>query len=98
MIGLLALVTASIFFGAAIYVNVAEHPANSPSMAGRRLRSGVRLTSAASRCRPLSLSFQPSSVRPPGGRPAICSGRSVLYHADELALHVARHHADQPPA
>ena len=27
MVGLLALVTASIFFGAAIYVNVAEHPA-----------------------------------------------------------------------
>jgi hypothetical protein len=27
MVGLLALATASIFFGAAIYVNVAEHPA-----------------------------------------------------------------------
>jgi hypothetical protein len=27
MVGLLGLVTASIFFGAAIYINVAEHPA-----------------------------------------------------------------------
>jgi hypothetical protein len=45
MVGLLALVTASIFFGAAIYINIAEQP----------VRLGLDDGSALAQCRPADI-------------------------------------------
>jgi hypothetical protein len=70
VLGLLALLAASIFFGAAIYINVPEHPA----------RLGLDDGAALAQWRPAYK--RGFAMRVPiavlsAGRPAICYGRSV---------------------
>ena len=98
MVGLLALVTASIFFGAAIYVNVAEHPAR------LALDDGAALAQWRPAYKRGTAMQAPIAVLSAllGAASLVDDRRSALgarccNHADELALHVARHHADQPP-
>jgi hypothetical protein len=78
MVGLLALVTASIFFGAAIYVNVAEHPARLALDGGAALAQWRPAYKRGFAMQAPIAVLSRSSVQPPGGRQAICSGRSVL--------------------
>jgi hypothetical protein len=54
MVGLLALVTASIFFGAAIYINMPSSRRGLVWMMEALLRSGGLPTNVVSRCRLLS--------------------------------------------
>ncbi len=71
MLGLLALVTASIFFGAAVYINIAEHPA----------RLALSDAAALAEWRPAyrrGFAMQ-APVQPLGGPLVICCGPLVLW-------------------
>ena len=99
MVGLLALVTASIFFGAAIYINVAEHPArlrldDTDALAQWRpaYKRGFAMQAPLALVSALLGGAAWSTTNDP-----FMGSRSGDY-ARELAVHVAGHHAPQSPA
>ena len=78
LIGQLALLSAAVFAGAALYINVAEQPARLGLDDRALLQQWNGLTSAGLRCRPPLLSLASSLASQHGGRPVTSGGHSVV--------------------